>query len=95
MSGVDDDELIGMCLTSWHKLGLSDTPSSDLHTVPKEIMEAGMLKSHACTTTNIIRLLRTREEVLEINDCTQTNYPEFFLHHSPKVFQFSNDLLSC
>jgi len=66
-----------------------------LNTVPKEIMEAGMLRSHACTTTNIIRLLRTREKVLEINDCTQTDHPEFLLHHSPKILQLSDDLLSC
>ena len=39
MSGVDDDELIGMCLTSWHKLGYLIQPPSDtsgLHTVAKK-----------------------------------------------------------
>jgi hypothetical protein len=45
------------------------------------------------TTTNTLRLLRTREKVLEINDCTLTDYPEFLLHHPTQVLQLSNDLL--
>jgi hypothetical protein len=58
-------------------------------------MERGMLRSHACTTTTIIRLLRTRKKVLKVNDCTQTDHPELLLHHSPKVLQLGNDLLLC
>jgi len=50
----------------------------------------------ACLYNNkYYKLLRTREKILEINDCTETNHPEFLLHHSPKVLQLSHNLLSC
>ena len=47
------------------------------------------------TTTIIIRLRRTWEEVLKVNDCTLANHSEFLLHHYPKVFQFSHNFLPC